>query len=78
MTHTFCVFIRTYVSYVIIVLEILIQKNFSGSNTDGLFTTAVSNSSLSPWEKSLGFRFGIIQCGFRFCIKKKQYIVCTH
>ena len=25
-----------------------IQKNFSGSNTDGLFATAVSNLSLSP------------------------------
>ena len=28
-----------------------IQSNFSGSNTDGTFTTAVSNSFLSPWEE---------------------------
>ena len=29
-----------------------IQWNFNGSNTDGSFTTAVSNSFLSPLEKS--------------------------
>ena len=29
----------------------IIQQNFNGSNTDGLFTTAVSNSFLSPLEK---------------------------
>ena len=29
-----------------------IQTNFNGSNTDGSFTTAVSNSFLSPLEKS--------------------------
>ena len=28
-----------------------IQLNFNGLNTDGLFTTAVSNSFLIPWEK---------------------------
>ena len=28
-----------------------IQKNFSGSNTDGLFIMAVSNSFLSHFEK---------------------------
>ena len=28
-----------------------IQKNFSGSNTDGSFTMAFSNSCLSPLEK---------------------------
>ena len=27
------------------------QKKFSGSNTDGSFTTAVSNSFLSPLEQ---------------------------
>ena len=32
----------------------LIQKNFNGSNTDGSFTTAVSNSFLSPAEKFPG------------------------
>ena len=35
-------------------------KNVSGSNTEGSFTTAVSNSFLSPWEKSIGCRFWII------------------
>ena len=30
---------------------IMIQLDFSGSNTDGSFTTAVSNSFLSPYEK---------------------------
>ena len=29
-----------------------IQYNFSGSNTDGSFTTAVSNSILDPLEQS--------------------------
>ena len=28
-----------------------IQWNFNGSNTDGSFTTAVSNLIFSPWEK---------------------------
>ena len=30
------------------------QLNFNGSNTDGSFTTAVSNSFLSPKEKIPG------------------------
>ena len=30
-----------------------VQQNFNGSNTDGSFTTAVSNSFLSPQEKNL-------------------------
>ena len=38
----------------------VIQKNFSGSNAGGLFTAAVSNSFLSPCEKSHSCRFGII------------------
>ena len=29
----------------------MVQQNFSGLNTDGLFTTAVSNSFLSPLEQ---------------------------
>ena len=33
---------------------------FSGSNTDGSFTMAVSNSFLSPWKKYQSCRFGII------------------
>ena len=36
-----------------------IQKNFSRSNTDVSFTTAVSNSFLSPRKKFIGCRFGI-------------------
>ena len=31
------------------------QQNFSGSNTDGSFTTAVSNSSLSPLVEVVGW-----------------------
>ena len=38
-------------------LSELIQQNFNGSNTDGLFTTAVSNLFLSPWKKSHSCRF---------------------
>ena len=34
------------------------------SNTDGSFTTAVSNSFLSPWEKSHSCRFGTIEGDF--------------
>ena len=38
-----------------------IQYNFNGSNTDGSFTTAVSNSFLSPLEKKAhSCRLGII------------------
>ena len=32
--------------------QIYTQQNFSGSNTDGSFTTAVSNSSSSPLEQN--------------------------
>ena len=41
----------------------------NGSNTDDSFTTAVSKSFLSPWEKSLGCRFGIIEDDFLFYIE---------
>ena len=42
-----------------------IQLNFNGSNTDGSFTMAVSNSFLSPLEKkSPGSRFSIIKGDF--------------
>ena len=30
--------------------DLQVQQNFNGSNTDGLFTTAVSNLFLSPLE----------------------------
>ena len=33
-------------------LSMKLQWNFSGSNTDGSFTTAVSNSFLSPQEQN--------------------------
>ena len=37
-----------------------LQWNFDGSNTDGSFTTAVSNSFLGPLELSHSCRFGMI------------------
>ena len=37
-----------------------LQQDFNGSNTDGSFTTAVSNSSLSPLEISHSCLFRII------------------
>ena len=43
--------------------------NFNGSNTDGSFTTAVSNSCLSPYEKSHSCRFEIIWVDFPFYIE---------
>ena len=47
-----------------------IQSNFDGSNTDGSFTTAVSNSFLSPLEKKArSCRFGIIYGVFLIHIK---------
>ena len=36
--------------FYVVVSSFDIQKNFDGSNTDGSFTTAVSNSFLSPLE----------------------------
>ena len=41
-----------------------VQKNFNGSNTDGSSTTAVSNSFLSPLEKSHSGRFRINETDF--------------
>ena len=42
------------------------NRNFSGSNTDGSFTTSVSNSFLSPFEKSHSCRFQLIEGDFAF------------
>ena len=42
-------------------LTCMLQLSFNGSNTDGSFTTAVSNSFLSPLEKANSCRFGIIK-----------------
>ena len=50
-------------------IDKIIQWNFNGSNTDGSFTTAVSNSFLSPlhnipnnniWNNIGGFSFFIL------------------
>ena len=43
-----------------------IQYTFSDSNTDGSFTTAVSNSFLSPFEKTHSCRPRIIKGDFPF------------
>ena len=51
-------------------MYVYLQWNFNGSNTDGSFTTAVSNSFLSPLDKkSYSCRFGIIKVVFLFHIK---------
>ena len=39
-------------------VELDIQLNFSGSNTDGSFNKDISNLFLSPLEKSYSCRFG--------------------
>ena len=50
--------------------DIRVLTEFSSSNTDGSFTTAVSNSFLSPLEKKKhSCRFGIIQGDFLFYIE---------
>ena len=49
------------------------QWTSSGSNTDGLLTTAVLNSFLSPLEKTLSCRFGTIKVNF--LILKMVYCV---
>ena len=51
-----------------------LQWNFNGSNTDGSFTTAVSNSFLSPYEKFHSCRFGIILGDFLI----ENGILCSH
>ena len=54
------------------IYHIPIQQNFNGSNTDGSFTTAVSNSFLSPLERDPIAAdiiiFGIIKCEFLYYI----------
>ena len=46
-----------------------LQENFSGLNTDGSFTMAVSNMFLSPQQKNLDCRFGTIKCDSSFYIE---------
>ena len=48
-----------------------LQYNFNGSNTDGSFTPAVSNSFLSPLAANLG-QLGVI---FFFILKM---VYCVH
>ena len=47
----------------------ILQQNFSGSNTDGLSTTAALNSFLSPLEKSHSGKFRLIKDDFLFYIE---------
>ena len=54
-----------------------VQYNFSGSNTDGSFTKAVSNSFLSPLEKIPSCRVKTIQGDFLY-LYGKWYVVCSH
>ena len=52
------------------------QSNFNGSNTGGSFTTDISNSLMSPAEKSHSCRFSIIWGDFLFYYKNG--ILCEH
>ena len=51
---------------------ILLQSNFNGSNTDGSFIMAYSNSFLSPYRKKTNSE-GI----FSYFIME-LYVVCAH
>ena len=56
-------------------LVIYVQKTFSGSNTDGWFSTVVSKSGLeSLGKKSHSCKFGIILGDFLFLLKKVHCI----
>ena len=52
-----------------------IQQNFSGSNTDGSSTTAVSNSFLSPLKKSHSSRLRLFKGIFAFYIENGMLCV---
>ena len=47
-----------------------LKPNFGGSNTDGSFTTAVSNLFLNPLERIPNYKFRIIWVFFFFFILK--------
>ena len=47
---TSCLFFKD-LSIKFLPFELIIQYNFNGSNTDGSYTTAASNSFLSPLEQ---------------------------
>ena len=54
-----------------------IQSNLDGSNTDGLFTMANSNSFLSPYEiLRIAQENKYLRNFFYFIVK--LYVVCTH
>ena len=52
-----------------------LQYNFSGSNTDGSFTMAVSNLCWSPQEISQSSRTGKIKSDFSFYIENGMLCV---
>ena len=54
-----------------------LQSNFDGSNTDGLFTMANSNTFLSPYEILLIAEENKYLGKFSYFIVK-LYVVCTH
>ena len=45
-------YVKQYLFILFSWTKIHVQSNFSGSNTDGSFTTAVSNSFLRPLEQN--------------------------
>ena len=55
--------------------KVYIQYNFSDSNTDGSFITAVSNLFLSPLEKSHHCRFVVVLGDFLFYIENGMWCV---
>ena len=55
-----------------ITLRLQVQQTFSGLNTDGMYTVALSNSFLSPLEKIQYLQFGMFWGDFLF------YLVCSH
>ena len=64
-------FLVTICSAMIIGFFMYTTVTFSGSNTDGSFTTAVSNSFLGPLKnKTHSCRFGITWDDFLFNIEK--------
>ena len=69
------IYIYIYMVALLMVISPYIYTNFSGSNTDGSFTTVLSNSFLSPLEKSHSCRSGITSGVFLFHIEKR--ILCV-
>ena len=59
------------------IYKMYIQLNLGGSNTDGLFTMANSNSFLRPYEILLIAQENKYLRKFSYFIVK-LYVVCTH